>query len=294
MTSRAPQRASLRRPSPDSSYALAGRGSAPRRPDAAVGLGSAGVQSAFGTTIASASASSAVVAGTGGGCRAPRQGAAAGVGRGGSAPRQHSLAPGVGQAEQEDRRRRSACEVMHARDRVADDERPQEDEDHLDVEGDEEQRVDVVRDAEPPVGVAVRVDAALVGEALERAALRAVADQPRRRRSSGRRTRRPRRRSRRRTRCLPSHLSAAGGPCVHGRCPLARREARVRRTHARDPGDRACAGIVAGEPADGAPDGRRRRPGASGIAELRRSSARDASTGCRSGSLSRTGRESTC
>ena len=55
---------------------------------------------------------------------------------------------------------------------------PQEDEDHLDVEGDEHQGVDVERDAEAGVGVAVGVDARLVRVALVRVAAGAVGDEP--------------------------------------------------------------------------------------------------------------------
>ena len=63
---------------------------------------------------------------------------------------------------------------------VAEDDRPEVDEDHLDVERDEQQGVDVERQPEPAVGVAVRVDAALVGQALVGVAPVPMGEQPRR------------------------------------------------------------------------------------------------------------------
>ena len=56
------------------------------------------------------------------------------------------------------------------------DDRPEVDEDHLDVERDEQQGVDVEREAEAAVGVAVGVDPRLVGQALVLVAAVAVRD----------------------------------------------------------------------------------------------------------------------
>ena len=80
----------------------------------------------------------------------------------------------------------------------------------LDIEGDEQQGVDVERQAEPAVRVAVRVDAR-IRRAGPCARHRGCGGRPaRRRRSSGTRTRRPRRRTPRRTRCRqPNSLRAA-------------------------------------------------------------------------------------
>ena len=66
-----------------------------------------------------------------------------------------------------------------AEQQVPEDERPEVDEDDLDVERDEQQRVDVEREAEAAPGVAERVDARLVGQALVAVAAVAVAEQPR-------------------------------------------------------------------------------------------------------------------
>ena len=108
---------------------------------------------------------------------------------------------------------------------VAEDDRPEVDEDHLDVERDEEQGVDVEREPEAPVGVAVRVDAALVGQALVGVALVAVGDQPRRpdRQEDERDARRTR--TRRCTRCLRSshvHSEQVAATTVRS-CALRRR-----------------------------------------------------------------------
>ena len=75
--------------------------------------------------------------------------------------------------------------------RSRNDDRPQVDEDHLDVEGHEQQGVDVERQAEPAVGVAVGVDAATrrAGPCGRRRDCGARPATPRR--SSGRRTTRP-------------------------------------------------------------------------------------------------------
>ena len=67
-----------------------------------------------------------------------------------------------------------------AQQQVAEDERPERDEDDLDVEGHEQQRVDVEGEPEAAPGVAEGVDARLVGQALVPVALVAVADEPRR------------------------------------------------------------------------------------------------------------------
>ena len=79
-------------------------------------------------------------------------------------------------------RRRIADEHQHAQEEragveaaVLEDQGPQVDEHDLDVERDEQQRVDIEAEAEPPVGVAVRIDARLVRQALVPVALVAVA-----------------------------------------------------------------------------------------------------------------------
>ena len=61
---------------------------------------------------------------------------------------------------------------------VLEDERPEVDEDDLDVEGDEEQGVDVEAEPEAAPRVAEGVDARLVGQALVAVALGAMAQQP--------------------------------------------------------------------------------------------------------------------
>ena len=61
---------------------------------------------------------------------------------------------------------------------VTEDHRPQVDEHDLDVEGDEQQGVDVEGKADAAPRVAERVDARLVGQALVAIALGAMAEQP--------------------------------------------------------------------------------------------------------------------
>ena len=65
-----------------------------------------------------------------------------------------------------------------AQQQVAEDQRPEVDEDDLDVEGHEQQRVDVEREPEAAPGVAEGVDARLVGQALVAVALVPMAEQP--------------------------------------------------------------------------------------------------------------------
>src|SRR5438309_11623717 len=201
MTSRTPvQRASSRRPTPAASSSARWVISAGRPPSYAAG--SAGCHSSFRTTTGSAT----VVSGAGISAqgwlpgwsearavsssgpapsppvtsRRPRSSVSA---MSASAPRQDSLPPGIGQAEQED-----ADEDQHAheheagadvRPRVAEDQRPQVDEDDLDVEGHEQQGVDVERQTEPAVRVAIGVDPGFVRQALVDVAARPMRDEPR-------------------------------------------------------------------------------------------------------------------
>jgi hypothetical protein len=64
-------------------------------------------------------------------------------------PRQDSLPPGVGEAEHQDDDERAHADQA-ADEQIAEDDRPQVKEDDLDVEGDEEQGVDVEGDADRP------------------------------------------------------------------------------------------------------------------------------------------------
>src|SRR5690349_20898626 len=95
----------------------------------------------------------------------------------GSLPGEHALAPGVPETDQEDRDEQQHADET-AKEQVLEDHRPEEDEDDLDVEGDEQQRIDVEREAEAAPRVAERVDARLVRQPLVAVALVAMAQQP--------------------------------------------------------------------------------------------------------------------
>src|ERR1035437_8626627 len=92
-------------------------------------------------------------------------------------PRQDSLPPRVAETEHQDEDERAHANQA-ADEQVAEDDRPQIEEDDLDVEGDEEQRVDVERDCGSPPRVAERVDATLIRHALLAGAAGAGGDQP--------------------------------------------------------------------------------------------------------------------
>ena len=155
------------------------------------------------------------------------------VRRPGSAPCQDALAPGVGQPEEQDR---DEDEHAHetADEQVAEDDRPEVDEDDLDVEGDEQQGVDVERQAEPAVGVAVRVDARLVGQALVDVAAVPVRDQPRGA-------------DRQNTNETPAKANPTTYQMPVNRTPFERRRRACRAAGSRTPGERA------GAPTSGAP-----------------------------------------
>src|SRR4051812_26403756 len=95
----------------------------------------------------------------------------------GSFPGEYALAPGVPESNQENRDEHQHADEA-ANEQVAEDHRPQVDEDDLNIEGDEQQRIDVEREAEAAPRVAEGIDARLVGQTFVAVTLVAMPHQP--------------------------------------------------------------------------------------------------------------------